>query len=192
MNSRLKTSNSRVTNLIPSVRALSHIAIVASMSIAGATALAAGGQSGSASGTTSGTSSDMSSSTASESMSETARQADQPQSQQGMKQADKQTISKVQQALKDKGHYQGQVDGKWDSESRAALRDFQQSQNIEVSGQLDSQTLSALGVQMGTEDTRSPASAPESQEQQMQQSPTDQPAEDIERQEEQTDQGSGY
>ena len=65
---------------------------------------------------------------------------------------DEQTIRDVQQKLKDAGYDVGQVDGKWGPRTNAALQKFQQAQGIQASGELDQQTLSALGVEgTGTE-----------------------------------------
>jgi len=56
-------------------------------------------------------------------------------------------ITQVQQALNDKGFDAGPVDGKAGPKTKAALKQFQQSQGISSSGQLDGKTLVALGVQ---------------------------------------------
>jgi len=61
-------------------------------------------------------------------------------------QADPQ-VRQVQQALKDKGHDPGQIDGIMGPETKEALQSFQQAQGISGSGELDQQTLAALGVQ---------------------------------------------
>jgi peptidoglycan hydrolase-like protein with peptidoglycan-binding domain len=55
-------------------------------------------------------------------------------------------IKKIQQALKDKGHDPGPIDGNMNAQTQQALRAFQKSQNITVTGTLDSSTASALGV----------------------------------------------
>jgi peptidoglycan hydrolase-like protein with peptidoglycan-binding domain len=55
-------------------------------------------------------------------------------------------IKKIQQALKDKGHDPGPIDGNMNSRTQEALRAFQKSQNITVTGTLDSSTAAALGV----------------------------------------------
>jgi peptidoglycan hydrolase-like protein with peptidoglycan-binding domain len=59
---------------------------------------------------------------------------------------DTQRVQSVQQALKQKGYDAGAVDGRWGPNTQDALRQFQQSQGITPSGNLDAQTLSALGV----------------------------------------------
>lgn len=52
----------------------------------------------------------------------------------------------IQQALKAKGYLQADPTGKWDPSSTDALRRFQQDQNLEASGKLDSLSLIALGL----------------------------------------------
>lgn len=52
----------------------------------------------------------------------------------------------IQQALIERGYLKGEASGKWDAESVDAMRRFQQDQNIETSGQLDSLSLIALGL----------------------------------------------
>lgn len=54
-------------------------------------------------------------------------------------------VRQIQQALSKKGMKVG-VDGKWGPRTEAALRQFQQKQGIQPTGQPDSQTLTALGV----------------------------------------------
>jgi peptidoglycan hydrolase-like protein with peptidoglycan-binding domain len=55
-------------------------------------------------------------------------------------------IKKVQEALRDKGHYTGQVDGVLGPQTRAGIRQYQESENLPVTGHLDSQTAGKLGV----------------------------------------------
>jgi peptidoglycan hydrolase-like protein with peptidoglycan-binding domain len=52
----------------------------------------------------------------------------------------------IQQALADKGHYTGPVDGNWGSECVEALRRFQQEQNLKPDGKLGALSLIALGL----------------------------------------------
>ena len=52
----------------------------------------------------------------------------------------------IQQALADKGYYQGEVNGQWSAESTDALRRFQSDQNLKVDGKLGSLSLIALGL----------------------------------------------
>ena len=55
-------------------------------------------------------------------------------------------IRQVQQALKKEGHDPGPVDGVMGEKTQQALRDFQKSKNLKVTGRLDDQTADALGV----------------------------------------------
>lgn len=55
-------------------------------------------------------------------------------------------VKAVQQALRDNGRDPGAVDGRMGPKTEAALRDFQQAQGIEVTGQLDVKTMQALGI----------------------------------------------
>jgi hypothetical protein len=52
----------------------------------------------------------------------------------------------IQQALIQRGYMQNDASGKWDASSMDALRRFQQDQNLEASGKLDSLSLIALGL----------------------------------------------
>jgi peptidoglycan hydrolase-like protein with peptidoglycan-binding domain len=54
------------------------------------------------------------------------------------------SVQQAQQALKDKGHDPGAIDGIMGPKTESALRDFQTAQGISASGTLDSQTLAAL------------------------------------------------
>lgn len=92
-----------------------------------------------------------SSSTSSQSASSSANQAASTNgSQSGMSsssaQADPQ-VRQVQQALKDQGHDPGAIDGIMGPQTKQALQGFQQAKGISGAGELDQQTLAALGVQ---------------------------------------------
>ena len=52
----------------------------------------------------------------------------------------------IQQALADKGYFQGTVDGTWGPGSVDALKRFQKDQNLTETGKLDSLSLIALGL----------------------------------------------
>jgi peptidoglycan hydrolase-like protein with peptidoglycan-binding domain len=56
-------------------------------------------------------------------------------------------VKAVQQALKDKGHDPGDVDGKMGPKTHAALREFQKAQGLQGSGRVDDKTMQALGVE---------------------------------------------
>jgi len=55
-------------------------------------------------------------------------------------------IKKVQETLRDKGYYTAPVDGIMGPQTRAALRQYQQSENLPVTGRLDGETAGKLGV----------------------------------------------
>jgi peptidoglycan hydrolase-like protein with peptidoglycan-binding domain len=56
-------------------------------------------------------------------------------------------VKQVQEALKDKGHDPGMVDGIMGPKTQQAIRAFQKKNNIDVTGRLDDKTASALGVE---------------------------------------------
>jgi len=56
-------------------------------------------------------------------------------------------VKAVQQALKEKGHDPGAIDGKMGPKTQAALKDFQSQEGLEASGRLDAETMSKLGVE---------------------------------------------
>ncbi|HOQ47118.1 MAG TPA: peptidoglycan-binding domain-containing protein [Bryobacteraceae bacterium] len=66
----------------------------------------------------------------------------------------------IQQALIDKGYYQGSANGVWDSECTEALKKFQQDQNLKPDGKLDSLTLISLGLGPRRENANSANSVP--------------------------------
>jgi peptidoglycan hydrolase-like protein with peptidoglycan-binding domain len=55
-------------------------------------------------------------------------------------------VKAAQQALKDKGHDPGTVDGRMGAKTQAALRDFQKAQGMQATGRLDSKTVQSLGM----------------------------------------------
>jgi Putative peptidoglycan-binding domain-containing protein len=55
-------------------------------------------------------------------------------------------VREVQQALKDKGNDPGAVDGKLGPKTKAAIRDFQKANDLKVTGRIDKETKSKLGV----------------------------------------------
>ncbi len=57
------------------------------------------------------------------------------------------TVRDAQQKLKDGGFYTGKTDGQDGPVTHAAIRKYQQSQNLTVNGRLDQQTRNKLGVQ---------------------------------------------
>jgi Putative peptidoglycan binding domain len=72
-------------------------------------------------------------------------------------------VKAVQQALKEKGHDTGDVDGKMGPKTEAALRDFQQKQGLKATGRADAETMAKLDIQAantGAVDSSSPAASP--------------------------------
>jgi peptidoglycan hydrolase-like protein with peptidoglycan-binding domain len=59
-------------------------------------------------------------------------------------------IMKVKVALKAKGIDPGPINGNMDSKTQQALRQFQQANDLPVTGTLDQQTASKLGVTLGS------------------------------------------
>ena len=54
--------------------------------------------------------------------------------------------SEIQEALAKKGYLHGDANGVWSQDSADALRRFQQDQNLQASGKLDSLSIIALGL----------------------------------------------
>jgi peptidoglycan hydrolase-like protein with peptidoglycan-binding domain len=82
-------------------------------------------------------------------------------------------LAEIQRALKQRGYYQGEADGKWDDASTSALKRFQADQNLRQDGKIGSLSLIALGlgpkrggasaqppVQVSTPSSELPAEAP--------------------------------
>ncbi len=67
----------------------------------------------------------------------------------------------IQEALVHKGYLHGEPSGKWDQESADALRRFQQEQNLQPTGKLDSLSLIALGLGPKYEATADKSPAPQ-------------------------------
>jgi len=58
----------------------------------------------------------------------------------------KNEITKIQETLRDKGHYSGKVDGLFGLRTRAGIRAYQKAENLPITGQVDSRTAEDLGV----------------------------------------------
>ena len=69
-----------------------------------------------------------------------------------------QQVKAAQQALKDKGHDPGSVDGVMGPRTQSALKQFQQAEGLQATGRLDAETISKLGVSEGGES--SPSASP--------------------------------
>jgi len=76
----------------------------------------------------------------------------------------KEQVRAAQQALKDKGHDPGTIDGMLGAKTQAALKDFQKAEGLKETGRLDSETMAKLGVQAGaasaSDKSSSPAASP--------------------------------
>jgi peptidoglycan DL-endopeptidase LytE len=57
-------------------------------------------------------------------------------------------VRKMQQTLRDKGHYRGEVDGVFGLRTRASIRGFQKAEHLPASGQLDALTAVKLGFRL--------------------------------------------
>jgi peptidoglycan hydrolase-like protein with peptidoglycan-binding domain len=55
-------------------------------------------------------------------------------------------VREIQQSLDNKGFKSGNADGRWGAETEAALKDFQKSQNMPGTGEIDSSTIGRLGL----------------------------------------------
>ena len=73
----------------------------------------------------------------------------------GAQAEDREHVKIVQQALKDRGHDPGAVDGEMGPKTKAALRDYQQKEGLKATGTADADTLARL-----TAWARTPATAP--------------------------------
>ena len=68
-------------------------------------------------------------------------------------------VKQVQQKLSDKGQDVGQPDGQMGPKTQAALKEFQQQNGLQPTGQIDEQTLAALDIgQSGSSSTGGTAS----------------------------------
>ena len=65
-----------------------------------------------------------------------------------------QTTTSVQQALKDQGFYYGDITGQKNADTTAAIRRYQIRNGLQITGEIDAETLRSLGVHSG------PAPAP--------------------------------
>jgi Putative peptidoglycan binding domain len=55
-------------------------------------------------------------------------------------------VKKVQETLRDNGHYRGGVDGVLGLRTRAGIRAYQRAEDLPVTGELDAETAGKLGV----------------------------------------------
>jgi peptidoglycan hydrolase-like protein with peptidoglycan-binding domain len=76
-------------------------------------------------------------------------------------------VESVQQALKDEGFYYGEVTGNKDADTTASIRRYQIRSGLQITGDLNDETLKALGVNSSGERAvvkASPAAAPQTSE----------------------------
>jgi peptidoglycan hydrolase-like protein with peptidoglycan-binding domain len=59
-------------------------------------------------------------------------------------------ISEIQSALARNGYYQGNPNGKWDSNTISAMQKFQSDNGLSNSGKIDASSLQKLGLGSGT------------------------------------------
>jgi len=59
---------------------------------------------------------------------------------------DPSVVRSVQQSLNERGYNVGAVDGQWGPSTESALRQFQQANGLAPTGDVNAQTMSALGV----------------------------------------------
>ena len=64
-----------------------------------------------------------------------------------------QDVGKIQNALNRKGYNAGPVDGIWGPMTERALRNFQQSNGLDVTGSVTSETLAELGIKTGAQES---------------------------------------
>jgi len=58
----------------------------------------------------------------------------------------KNEVKKMQEILRDKGHYRGKVDGVLGLRTRASIRAYQKAEHLPITGQVDTRTAGGLGV----------------------------------------------
>jgi peptidoglycan hydrolase-like protein with peptidoglycan-binding domain len=58
----------------------------------------------------------------------------------------KNEIKKMQEILRNRGHYRGNVDGVFGLRTRASIRAYQKAENLPISGQVDTRTADRLGI----------------------------------------------
>ena len=61
--------------------------------------------------------------------------------------ADSEQVIRAQQVLKNDGIYSGPIDGRMSQDMREAIRSFQQSHELNVTGAIDDDTVRELGLQ---------------------------------------------
>jgi peptidoglycan hydrolase-like protein with peptidoglycan-binding domain len=62
----------------------------------------------------------------------------------------KNEIKKMQETLRNKGHYLGKIDGVFGLQTRDSIRAYQKAEGLPVTGQVDTPTADGLGVRPGS------------------------------------------
>jgi uncharacterized protein YcfJ len=68
-------------------------------------------------------------------------------------------VRQAQRALNKMGYEAGPEDGVWNARTQAAVRDFQQTRGLEVTGQLNDRTMQGLGIDQSTAEGQAPRAA---------------------------------
>lgn len=71
------------------------------------------------------------------------------------------TLRRVQQKLNERGYRAGAADGVWGPQTKAAIEKFQQAKGIGGDGEINPQTLAALGVQSDDQASGAAGGTPE-------------------------------
>jgi peptidoglycan hydrolase-like protein with peptidoglycan-binding domain len=69
-------------------------------------------------------------------------------------------IMSLQQALKDKGHDPGAIDGRMGPHTRTALKSYQKAEGLKATGRLDTDTRAKLGITTSSTRSMSPSASP--------------------------------
>jgi peptidoglycan hydrolase-like protein with peptidoglycan-binding domain len=69
-------------------------------------------------------------------------------------------IMSLQQALKDKGHDPGAIDGRMGPHTRGALKSYQKAEGLKATGRLDTDTRAKLGITTSSTRSMSPSASP--------------------------------
>src|SRR3954449_7971869 len=70
------------------------------------------------------------------------------------------SVAEIQQNLKDQGFYYGQINGQKDADTTAAIRRYQIRNGLEITGELNDETLKALQTAPAASATPVPSVAP--------------------------------
>jgi peptidoglycan hydrolase-like protein with peptidoglycan-binding domain len=73
-----------------------------------------------------------------------------------------QVVESVQQKLKDQGFYYGEITGKKDSDTTAAIRRYQIRNGLQITGEINAETQRSLGLTSQSSSTPRPRPAPKS------------------------------